>query len=61
MLRPYESKSDDFELVFWGQRWIQNSISEYRKGNCKFASLKGRKVIFPAPEKGSKGKSFGNG
>ena len=47
MLRPYKSKSDDFELVFWGQRWIQNSISEYRRGNCKFASLKGRKVIFP--------------
>lgn len=47
MLRPYETISDDFELFFLGQRWIQNSISEYRMGNCEFASLKGRKVIFP--------------
>lgn len=45
--RPYEIRSDDLELVFWGQRWIQNSIEEYRRGNFKLESLKGKKIIFP--------------
>ena len=47
MMRPYGTKSDDFEPVFLGHRWIQNSISEYRRGNSKLAALKGRAVIFP--------------
>jgi len=30
MLRPYESKSDDFELVFWGQRWIPYLVTIFQ-------------------------------
>ena len=40
-------KPDDFEPVFLGYRWIQNSILEYRRGNRKLPLLKGRAVIFP--------------
>jgi len=46
-MRPYGTKSEDFEPVFLGHKWIQNSISEYRRGKSKLASLKGRGVIFP--------------
>lgn len=46
-MRACGTKSDDFEPVFLGHRWIQNSISEYRKGNRKLVALKGRAVIFP--------------
>ena len=47
MMRLYGTKSDDLEPVFLGHRWIQNSISEYRRGNSKLAALKGRAHIFP--------------
>jgi hypothetical protein len=47
MMRPYGTKSEDFEPVFLGHKWIQNSILEYRRGKSKLASLKGRGVIFP--------------
>lgn len=47
MMRTCGTKSDDFEPVFLGHRWIENSISEYRKGNRKLVALKGRAVIFP--------------
>jgi hypothetical protein len=47
MMRTCGTRSDDFEPVFLGHRWIQNSISEYRKGNRKLVALKGRAVIFP--------------
>ncbi|MBW2019189.1 MAG: hypothetical protein JRI58_04485 [Deltaproteobacteria bacterium] len=47
MLRVHGTKSYDFEPIFLGHRWIENSISEYRKGNSKLASLKGKRVIFP--------------
>lgn len=47
MIRAHGTKSDDFEPVFLGYRWIENCISEYRKGNRKLVSLKGREVMFP--------------
>jgi hypothetical protein len=47
MMRACETKSDDFEPVFLGYRWIESCISEYRKGNRKLVPLKGRNIIFP--------------
>ena len=47
MMRADGTKSEDFEPVFLGHRWIQNSISEYRRGNSKLRALKGRAVVFP--------------
>jgi hypothetical protein len=35
------------EPVYLGRRWIQNAISEYRRGRGRLASLQGKRVIFP--------------
>ena len=40
-------KSDDFEPIFLGYRWIEDSISEYRRENSKFASVGGKALVFP--------------
>jgi hypothetical protein len=47
MMRIRETKAYDCEPVFLGYGWIQNWISEYRKGNRKLVPLKGRHIIFP--------------
>ena len=39
--------SDGFKPFFLGHRWIQNSISEYRRGKNRFRMLKGKAVVFP--------------
>jgi hypothetical protein len=36
----------DLEPGFWGHKWTENTISEYRQGICKLISLRGRKVMF---------------
>ena len=47
MIRADVTKSGDFEPVFLGHRWIQDSILDYRRGNSRLAALKGRAVVFP--------------
>lgn len=47
MIRVHRIKSDDLKPVFLGQRWIEKSISDYRRGKTKPALLKGRGSIFP--------------
>jgi hypothetical protein len=41
------TSSDRSEPVYLGYQWIENSISEYRRGRGKFASLQGKQVVFP--------------
>ena len=47
MMQAHGIVSDDFEPLFLGHRWIQDSILEYRRGNNTFRILKGKAVIFP--------------
>ena len=41
------TSSDGLEPVYLGYEWIENSISEYRRGRGRFASLHGKQVVFP--------------
>jgi len=47
MMQAHGIVSDDIEPLFLGHRWIQNSISEYRRGKNRFRMLEGKAVVFP--------------
>jgi hypothetical protein len=40
------TSSDRLEPIYLGYTWIENAISEYRQGRGKFASFRGKQVIF---------------
>lgn len=45
-MRFHTMKPNAPVFVFLGCRWIERCILEYRKGNRKIASLKGRRIMF---------------
>ena len=47
MKRVHAINSNDPKPVFLGQRWIEKSMSEYRRGKTRLAPLKSRGNIFP--------------
>jgi hypothetical protein len=50
MIPAYKEELDDLRSFFYGYRWIQNTVLEYRQGKCKLPSLRGKRVIFPERE-----------
>lgn len=47
MIRADGVKVGVSQSYFLGHRWIENTISEYRQGKCKLASLRKKRVMFP--------------
>jgi hypothetical protein len=48
MVVPAERETfHDLPHFFFGYRWIQNTFSRYRRGDCKLAPLGERRLVFP--------------